>query len=536
MATPQEMVSQVGTVFGGLSTSQKIIAGVILLAVIGGFMALTMTGSQMQYKVLYSGLTEEDAADVVAKLQEERKPYKLSDDGRAILVPDSQVYETRLALAGEGLPRGGGVGFEIFDKSSLGTTDYVQRLNYQRALQGELARTIRRFEQVREARVHIATPRESVFVEDEKPPSASISVTLKGREKLSQHQIQAVVNLVASAVPGLTPENITMVDTTGRLLYRKQGDEAGMLSATQLEYQLKIENTLSRKVESMLEEVVGVGRVMARVTAETDFTRINVTEESFDPEGQVVRSEQQMLEQQPRIGEQAQGIPGVKGALATFAEPGEASESGSLFQRNNVTRNYEISKTVRQVQQPTGAIKRLSVAVMVDGTYEKVVDSEGLASQNYKARTPEEMQFFDKLVKNAIGYSEERADQVEVVNMAFAMAPELEQAPKAMDKWQELLEKFAMPIFYLLGGLLIILFVVRPLLRFLTSPVPVAGRYRRELAGVGGGMGGEIGLGEEEEDLLSPKKMSDQERIYRLAQSDPDRAADLVKKWLREES
>ena len=533
MATPKDMLSQVGTVFSGLNNTQKIIAVGLVLAVAIGFVSLMTTGTTVHYKVLYSGLTQEDAADVVARLQEDRKQYKLSEDGGSILVPASQVHETRLFLAGEGLPRGGGVGFEIFDKTSLGTTDYVQRLNYQRALQGELARTIRRFVQVQEARVHIATPRESVFVEDEKPPSASISVRLRGREKLSQHQIQAVVNLVASAVPGLTPENITMVDTSGRLLYRKQEDADGMLSASQLEYQLKIESSLSRKVESLLEEVVGVGRVMARVTAEMDFTRVNVTEESFDPEGQVVRSEQQMVEQEPRIGEQSEGIPGVKGALATFAEPGEGTGSGSMFKRNNLTRNYEISKTVRQIQQPTGVIRRLSVAVMVDGTYEQLVDSEGLASMAYKSRPPEEMQFFEKLVKNAIGYSEDRADQVEVVNMAFALAPEIEEKIPASDKWLTLLEQFAMPIFYLLGGLFAFFLVIRPLMKFLATggKSSMSPQLAKDMAAA---------LGEDyefdEESLsLAPKRMSDQERIYQLAQSDPDRAADLVRRWLREE-
>jgi flagellar M-ring protein FliF len=532
MATPKEMASQVGSMMGGLGAVQKILVLGFALAVLVGLVALSMSSGKLQYKVLYSGLTEEDAAAVVAQLQEERKPYRLSEDGRAILVPAAQVYEVRLALAGQGLPRGGGVGFEIFDKTNLGTTDYVQRLNYQRALQGELARTIRRFDQVAEARVHIATPRESVFIEDAKPPSASISVQLKGREKLAKDQIQAVVNLVASAVPGLTPENITLVDTTGRLLYRKQGEAEGMLSASQLEYQLKIESTLRQKVETMLEEVVGVGRAMVRVTAEMDFTRVNLTEEIFDPESQVARSEQQSEEQDSNSGDLPAGIPGVKGELATFAEAGEAGGAGSSAKRTNVTRNYEINKTTRQVQQPVGVVKRLSVAAMVDGIYEKGVDKDGKPSQAYKVRSPEDMQYFEKLVKNAIGYSEERADQVEVINMAFAQVPEIEVAPPAMDKWRDLLEPLAMPLVYLLVAFGALVFLVRPVLRFLTTGRPVAHPMRTMApASAGGGMDFEVG-----EDIgFAPKAMSDRERMYKLAQSDPDRAADLVKRWLREE-
>ncbi len=534
MATPKEMASQIGSMMGGLGLVQKLLVAGFALAVLVGMLTLTMSTGKLQYKVLYAGLTEDDAAAVVSQLQEERKPYQLSEDGRAIMVPAGQVYDIRLALAGQGLPRGGGVGFEIFDKTNLGTTDYVQRLNYQRALQGELARTIRRFDQVAEARVHIATPRESVFIEDAKPPSASISVRLKGREKLAKDQIQSVVNLVASAVPGLTPENITLVDTTGRLLYRKQGEAEGMLSASQLEYQMKIESAMRQKVESMLEEVVGVGRAMVRVTAEIDFTRVNMTEESFDPESKVPRSEQQSEEQDSRSGDQPAGIPGVKGELATFAEGGESASAGSSNKRTNVTRNYEINKTTRQVQQPVGVIKRLSVAAMVDGIYEKVVDKDGKAGQSYKVRPPEEMQYFEKLVKNAIGYNEERADQVEVINMAFAQAPELEAAPQAMDKWRDLAERFAMPVVYLIVAFGVLLFLVRPVLRFLTTSRPV-GRPMRIMSEAPAGAGGGPAVNAYEDVGFAPKEMSDRERMYKLAQSDPDRAADLVKRWLREE-
>ncbi|MCX5875885.1 MAG: flagellar basal-body MS-ring/collar protein FliF, partial [Deltaproteobacteria bacterium] len=266
MATPKEILEQIASIAKGLSMTQKILGLVVIAVVVGGLLSLTTGSKETSYKVLFSGLNQEDAGEVLTKLKDQRIPYKLSDDGGAILVPATQVYEVRLTLAGEGLPRGGGVGFEIFNQTSFGQTDFVQRLNYQRALQGELARTIRNFQQVIEARVHIATPKESVFIEDEKPPTASISVKLRGREKLNQHEIQSIVNLVASAVPGLTTENITLVDTSGRLLYRKQGDGEGVLTGNQLEYQIKIEDTLRQKVETMLEEVVGVNRARARVT------------------------------------------------------------------------------------------------------------------------------------------------------------------------------------------------------------------------------------------------------------------------------
>ncbi len=534
MATPKEIFEQFVSIAKGLSITQKVIGVMVILLVGGGLLSLVLLQEETSYKVLFSGLTQEDAGEVVAKLKEQRSPYQLSQDGTAILVPAEQVYETRLALAGEGLPRGGGVGFEIFNEVSLGTTDFVQRLNYQRALQGELARTIRNFQQVVEARVHIATPKESVFIEDEKPPTASISVKLRGREKLSQHQIQSIVNLVASAVPGLTTENITLVDTSGRLLFRKQGEGDGILSGSQLEYQMKIEDTLRQKVETMLEEVVGINKARARVTAEIDYSRKELTEENFDPEAQVVRSEQLLTENDQRGGLTPEGIPGVKGELATFAEPGAEGSSGGAYNRQNVTRNYEISKQVKHVQEKGGAVKKLSVAVMVDGTYEKSVDKDGKTSLQYQPRSAEEMRYFDKLVKNAIGFDEERGDQVEVASLPFALSAMPEEQADAMDKWRGMMEWLAMPVISLLIALLVILFVVKPFLKILATKQLEAQRHAA-LGEHGARLGGG-GEGEEEDLSLSPRGLTDQERIFRLAQSDPDRAADLVRRWLREEA
>ena len=533
MANPKEILEQGGSVIQGLSMTQKIIAVVLIAVVVVGLISLTTVSNETNYKVLFSGLSQEDAAEVVAKLNDQRTPYKLAQNGNAIMVPASQVYDVRLAMAGEGLPRGGGVGFEIFDETSLGTTDYVQRLNYQRALQGELARTIRNFQQVVEARVHLATPKESVFIEDEKQPTASISVKLRGREKLNKHQVQSIVNLVASAVPGLTTENITLVDTSGRLLYRNHGDEDGMLSGNQLEYQLKVEQSMRRKVETMLEEVVGVDKVRARVTADVDFSRTDLTEENFDPETQVVRSEQLLTEEDQSNSANPQGIPGVKGELATFAESDEQGANGKSYKRNNVTRNYEISRQTKKVQESGGVVKRLSVAVMVDGIYKKSVDKEGVTSLEYQARSPEEMRYFDKLVKNAIGFDPERGDQVEVAGLPFALSSVIEPEADPMDKWRDMASLVAMPFIYLLIALMVILLVIKPALKMLTAKAVVGTQLP---AGGMRAVGAEGGVMAEEDLTLSPKGLTDQERIFRLAQSDPDRAADLVRRWLRSDA
>jgi flagellar M-ring protein FliF len=529
MADSGDMVEQIASTFRGLSLVRKIIGGMLLLAVSGGLLSLVLVEKKTDHQVLFSGLAQEDAAEVINRLKEQRIQYQLAGNGSTILVPADHVYETRLNLAGEGLPRGGSIGFEIFDATNFGTTDFVQRLNYQRALQGELARTIRRFEQVAEARVHIATPRDSVFIEDQQLPTASVSVRLQGREILSKTQIQSIVNLVASAVPGLTPENITVVDTAGRLLFHRDADKGAMFSATQLEYQMTIEEALRKKVESLLAGAVGPDRVQARVTAEIDFSRSNFTEENFDPDGQVIRSEQLLTEEDRKAKPTSRGIPGVKGELASFGDKADGGLAGNSFSRKNVTRNYEISRITRHVQEATGTIRRLSVAVMVDGVHEKVVDKEGSPSLIYRARSAEEMQWFEKIVKNAIGYDDERGDRVEVVNVSFALPQVREVEFDPVDQWRELAERMAMPLLYFLLTAIFLLFVVRPFFRLLTVKQMEAQRVTALATDA-------VGTVAQEEELgWSPRGMSDQERIYKLAQSDPSRAADLVRRWLREE-
>ena len=538
MASPKEMLEQILSVTKEFSMLQKVMAGLILAGVMTGLLLLTMgDGGTTNYQILFSSLNQEDAAEVVAKLKEQRIPYELDVNGSVIKVPGDKVLETRLSLAGEGLPRGGGIGFEIFDKTSFGTTDFVQKMNYQRALQGELARTISQFQQVQEARVHIASPTESVFIEDQKPPSASVSIKLRGNNKLEQKQIQAIVNLVGSAVQGLTEENITVVDTAGRLLFRKRGGEMGQLSDSQLEYQQSMERALREKLESMFEQVVGVGKAIARVSVELDFNQTDTTEESFDPEGQVVRSEQLLNEGNAQPGSTPQGIPGVKGNLATFNETGGgAGATGANANRNNVTRNYEVSKTVKRVKESMGKVKRLSVAVMVDGTYEKSVDKDGKAALKYIQRSPDDLKWYDKMAKNAVGFDPERGDQLEVVGTSFAASMESEAmvSGDTMGRWQLLIERLAQPIIYLLVAICLILFVVRPFFRLL-SHKQMEEQRRTTLAGRGGGVL-EAEMTPEEELALKPMGVSDREKIYKLAQSDPDRAADLVRRWLREEA
>ncbi len=528
MAALGETFDQVSSSIKGLPGWQKGLGLTLMAVIIAGLLFSAFRGSGADYNVLFASLSQEDAAAVVEQLKIDRIPYKLSGGGSAVLVPVDKVYETRLSLAGQGLPRGGGVGFEIFDKTSYSTTDFVQRLNYQRAIQGELSRTIRQFRQVLEARVHIATPRESVFVEDKKPVTASISVKLKNKSGLGKSEIQSIVNLVASAVPGLTADNITLVDTNGHLLFRGGGSDEEMMSSTQLEYQKSIEKDMTRKIESMIEEVVGVGRVRVRVTADIDFKQVDVTQESYDPDGRVMRSEQVSSEFDTKGGADPEGIPGVKGKLATAGAGGTSAAVGG-FQKKSSTRNFEISHTTRRTHEAVGSLKRLSVAVMIDGTYKD--GKKG--GKEYVARSPEELRWFESLVKKAMGYSEDRGDQVEVVSMAFAASTSPEVEVDKIAVWRDWARELFMPMVYLLLGFGVMLLIIRPFFRFLAN-LPTGGGAASLPAG--SRPGDMTGTMVEEEELgLAPKGLTDKERIFRLAQSDPSRAADLVRKWLREE-
>ncbi len=528
MAGVKDVVDQVKTIVASLSLGQKAIAGGVVGAVLIGMLSLSLMSSKPELKVLYANLSSGDASQIVAKLKEQRIPYELAENGTAIMVSGGVVYETRLAMAGDGLPRGGGVGFEIFDKTNLGTTDFVQRLNYQRALQGELARTISTFEKIKAARVHVAQPKDSVFVEDSKPPTASISVTLAGRGKLSKDEIRAIINLVGSAITGLEEENITLVDTAGHLLFRKDSDEDSMLSATQLEYQHKVETTMRRKLETMFEEVVGINKVIARVSADVDFDHVDVSEEAYDPEVQIVRSEQ-ILAENDGAGADQQGIPGVKGQLATFTEAGAGGDGTGGFSRRNITKNYEISRTTTRTKQAVGNIRKLSVAIMVDGNY-KDVDKDGAVSKEYEPRTEEELAVFLTMARNAVGYDLDRGDQVEVKSMPFYLSRYMEPKPDAFEKYKGLISQLAFPFVLLLVAIGFVMFVVKPFFRLMTKQQLdahlAAEQAERELHG-------EVVV--DEDYALTPLGVSDKEHIYKLAQSDPDRAADLVRRWLREE-
>lgn len=500
-----------------------LVATVLGLSMVG-FGSLIFWNQQPDYQVLFSNLTQDDAAEIVSKLKERKVPYQLSGHGGAILVPREQVYEVRLSLASEGLPRGGGVGFEVFDRTSLGTTDFVQRLNYQRALQGELSRTIRQIKEIEQARVHIVTPKEALFLDEQKKPTASVLVKTRSGMALAPAQVEGIVHLVASAVEGMDPGNVTVVDTSGRILSKKNDTTfLGQLTASQLEYQRNIEEGLKKKVQGMLEEVLGFNKAIARVSAEIDFQQVDITEERFDP-GTVLRSEQKNLERSTVRG------GGSSNGKAKGSEPSVSSSSEtnlSESERQNEIRNYEVSKINKRIKSPVGTVKRISVAVIVDGIHKETTDGKGKRQKQYQPRSPEEMKSLENIVKKAIGYDEERGDQIEVLNIPFNLSPfDEEGAGGKSEGWKEYLLIAYKPAVSLILAFLFIFFVVRPLLKKRevreVSVPPLLARPVQPVTAA--------------EVTEAPKGIDLREEALQLARSDPSKAAGVIKAWLREKA
>lgn len=392
--------------------------GGILVSMLLFFVFVSLRVATPEMKLLYSDLSSMDSAAIAAKLEEAGIPYFVSPDGARISAPEKEIGRARLLLAEAGLPNGGSLGYEIFDKQSgFGTTNFVQNVNQVRALEGELARTISALENVRSARVHLVLPQRELFARESRPSSASVYLGVRPGAQIERESIYAIQSLVASAVPGLKASNVTIIDNNGTLLARGGGEEeTGLLTAKAEEMRRSYEARLTEKIEDQVSRIVGFGSVRAIVTAEMNFDRISTNEELFDPEGQVVRSTQSStensLEREPLPEDVSvqNNLPGIGGDVLADNKPSA---------ENNVTEeitNFEISKTVRSTVREVGEIKRLSVSVLVDGRYTSGENGEKI----YEERNAEEIRQIEELVRSAAGFDEKRGDTITVKNLRFA--------------------------------------------------------------------------------------------------------------------
>ena len=444
-------------------------AGLTAVAV-GVLMYVSGGISDTPKALLFSNLDPRDSSEIATRLDAMKVPYELQGEGSTVLVPSDQVLKLRMQFAGDGLPAGGSVGYEIFDRSdTFGQTSFVQNVNLIRALEGELARTIRSLSSISNARVHLNIPKRELF--SEKNPEPAASVVLRGRGTISTSQVQAIQNLVASAVPGMNAGAVTVIDEKGTML-AGGANQGGSSVAQHDERTAGFEERMRSQVEDIVSGVVGPGRARVQVTADIDYNRITKESQTFDPDGQVIRSTQSTTAQATN-----QDGKGSGGVTVTNSLPGggggEGGANSSSDNRNEETVNYEISKTTSTEIQEGGRVKRLSVAVAVDGSYK--TDDKG--TRTYQARDPKEMEQIEQLVRSAIGFDEKRGDQLKVVNLAFSQ-PEVEQLPPAEEPFMGLQKEDYWRIAQYAGlgfiALLLIFFVIRPLIRALATP-PQAG-------------------------------------------------------------
>ncbi len=515
MAAIDNIIGQIKAMPAG----KKVALLAVIIASIATIFLLNAWLQKADYQVLFSGLSEDDAGKIVQELKDKKIPYQLGSTG-AVLVPSDKVYDLRLQLASQGLPQGGGVGFEIFDNTTFTTSEFVQKLNYRRALEGELARTIKSMSGVQKGRVHLVIPDKTLFAFQESKPktSAAVFITLQNGRQLDRSEVESIVHLVSSSVEDLGPGSITVIDNKGNLLTKPSDDSIMGMSGSQMEYQHNFEQNLMSQIQSILEPVVGRGKVNARVSASFDFTRSERTEEKYDPEGVVVRSEQKSSEKTTSGG--GGGVPGVASNLPGATTQPAASLMGQSQKQDEMI-NYETSKTVTRVIESPINLDRLTVAILIDG----ILASQKGTTENadkFTVRSDEDLKYYEDIVKKTIGFSSERGDEISVNIMPFK---EIESA-EIPDEGRDFMPIVITILKYLVPGIVVLVFffiVVRPLITSLSKTVPQTTS--------------KISVTDEQAMLGSPlqaKEIPLEKQVIEWANTNPQQAAGLVKGWLEE--
>ncbi|MBE9608808.1 flagellar basal-body MS-ring/collar protein FliF [Chitinilyticum piscinae] len=538
--------------FAALSGGRKVLLMAVGAALVAALIGGMLWSREPSYRLLFTNIPDKDAGAVVQSLQQMNIPYKL--DAGGISVPADKIYDARLRLAAQGLPKAGNVGFELLDNQKFGVSQFTEQVNYQRAVEGELARSIESISAVEKARVHLAIPKQSVFLRDQQKPTASVILTLHSGRLLDDAQVAGILHLVSSSIPELQVKNVSIVDQDGNLLSNNNRINQANLDQKQLQYIALIERGYVERVQAILAPLVGKDNVRAEVTAQVDFAEVEQTSETYrpnsPPNAAAIRS-QQTLDQQGRSTDPgAMGVPGALSnqppgaATAPITAPvgsEVASASGaSGNSRREATTNYEVDKTVQHVKQPVGSVKRLSAAVVLNFKPGKNKDGK----PDYVPFTAQEMAQINNLVREAIGYNQSRGDSVNVVNAAFADARSLEDKPvveKATDylqtNWPSVLKALllAIAVIYLL------FFIVRPLMKDITRK-PEAKPLQLDL---GEGMGsltadngedGEGGGRSSEEDQAQMAAFADLlQQAKELAKNDPRMVATILREWMNED-
>lgn len=540
----KKVLTQIADFLKSMSPARKLAAGAIGLVIIGAITALFFWAGDTAYQPILSNGSPEDAANIIRVLRDKRIPFKVDTSGRTVSVPTEHMLELRMELASMGIAQSGIVGYEVFDKQSIGTTSFVQKINQKRALEGEIMRSIATIKGVRRSRVHLALPQKSTFIEDQKKTSASVVLDLEPGTLLSDKQVYGVQNLVAKAVEGMDVADVVIVDSNGKTLSKNNADPLAVATATQLDFKQKLETDLEKRVEDMLGRIVGEGRVVARVSADLDFSQTAETQTTYDADGSAVRS---VLK---NTSSQEGSRPGPSGpAGATSNLPGQPPQPNPMIRSdtktNNETTNYEVPQTVRKTTRPSGGVKRLSVAVVLDGKLVKTPQKDGTILSKSEAWTPEKLKEFEDVVASAVGIDRKRGDTLEIKNMEFSRE-DFDEATKILAE-NERKAYFQHMILYGVIGLTILLFflfVVRPFIKWVTEntvdgvdtflPQTIEELERMQKNAQLPGMEDAV---PELPDRMDPEKVEGEmikEKITTLVESNPHKAALILRDWLHD--
>jgi flagellar M-ring protein FliF len=544
----QRIRERLAQVNARLTTVQKVTIVVVALLLVGAISTLAWLGTRTEYAVLYSELKQDDAGRIADKLKEEKVDFKVDKGGSTILVPAERADELRIMLAADG-PIDANLGYRLLDRGdTFGMPEEILKVNRQRALEGELAKSIESLDEVKTARVHLALAEQELFVEDQKNSTASVVVTLLPGSSLRPKQVKGIVNLVAGAVTGLDADNVTIINESGKVLRPANEEQLGEMQRN-VEYQRNIEKELEQKATEVLERAVGRGKAVVRVRARMDFTKEQRTEELYDPKQQVARSEENLTESRQNGADRVGGAAGANANDPNVAQGvirvGDASNSN----REKQTVNYEISKVTKQVLVPELKLSRVSVAVLVDGTYkaggatgeggapasgEAQAAKDGVAEKVYVGRSKEEIETIKNLVAKAVELDLERGDQIEVASMQF-QDDTLEEVAviKAVER-QALIDKTVKYGLILLVFLLLVFVVFRPVVRWLTAPPPPV--ETAEMVEEGALPEPELSSllpGDEVMAQIAHEDLPVAEKIRQFVEKDPEVAASVLRYWLR---
>ncbi|UPK02846.1 flagellar basal-body MS-ring/collar protein FliF [Bradyrhizobium sp. 170] len=527
----------------GLGAARLMAMVAVTTALIGFFAFVIMRVTTPQMTTLFTDLTTEDSSSIIKDLERQAIPFELRNEGAVIMVPKDKVTRLRMKLAESNLPKGGGVGYEIFDKSdALGTTSFVQNINHLRALEGELSRTIRAIDRIQAARVHLVLPERPLFAREAPEPSASIVVRVRG--SLEPQQIRAIRHVVASAVNGLKPQRVSIVDEAGRLLADGAGKEADI--AVGEERRTAFEKRMRNEVEAIVSSVVGQGRARVQLTADFDYNKVTQTSDKFDPEGRVLRSTQ--TREESSLTAENNGQVTVNNELPNNQANTTGPAARDQSKKSEETNNYEISRTTKTEVTEAGRVNRISVAVLVDGAYTKNEKGEMV----YQDRSKEQLDRIATLVRSAIGFDQKRGDQVEVVNLRFAEAPAVPAVvePTGLLGMLQFTKDDVMYVIELgvmmLLGLVVLFMVIRPLVKRILAAEVIPAQPEPALA-LTDGTHAELGPGQAliagtsgTAQLIDVAQVQGQvhaqavHRVGELAERNPNETASIVRQWLSE--